>query len=215
MSKGFYKEEETKINYDSDDEISEDFSLCSEKTKPSSYDEEKNLLKSPKIFCIDTEDPSPYNLFGKTPTNLSELSERHFSLVSAQNGFNSCDNSEDEINIFKEDTQLSKIKKEMKKFFENFKKNKKESSDFESIYSKKYNFFNMLNEDNESLKHKHFKNLRKTIQRVAALRKNDALYNFRGSTPNSQSTYILSILEMNYKEINQKKLTNIRNSSKL
>ena len=73
----------------------------------------------------------------------------------------------------------------------------------------------MLNEDNESHKKKHFKNLRKTIQRLSAIRKNDQFINLRGSNPINSNSYILSILEMNYKDSNSKRICNIRKSSKL
>ncbi len=180
-------------------------SVC--KTKSSSMHSETNrILQTPKISPLSAKNPSPYNLFSRDSEQLCNLSPRHFSLASIQNGNQSCN-----ISLNYSDDDLFIQRQLIAEFVEDFKKNNQYSKDFESYYEDKSIIFRKLNCSDKKSKNIFFKNLRKTIKMNHSAKKTIK----RLSNPTNSNPYILSILELSYKNILRKKSNSLKVSSDL
>lgn len=192
-------------NHESDeDEFFLDMENSTCKTKSSSMHSDTNrILLAPKISPLSAKNPSPYNLLSRDSEQLCSLSPRHFSLASTQNGAQSCN-----ISVNYSDNDLFIQREIISQFVEEFKKTYPIYKDFESYYDDKSIIFRKLNNlDAKKKKSFCFKNLKKAIKMNQVIRKK---IKSRLSIPTNSNPYILTILELNYKNTLRKKSNSLK-----
>ncbi len=177
-------------------------SVC--KTKSSSIHSDTNrILLAPKISPLSAKNPSPYNLLSRDSEQLCSLSPRHFSLASTQKGAQSCN-----ISVDYSDNDLFNQREIISQFVEEYKKNNPIYKEFESYYEDKSILYRKLNNLDEKKKKSFcFKSLKKAIKVNQVIRKK---IKSRLSFPNNSNPYILSILELNYKNTLRKKSNSLK-----
>ena len=208
---------EKRFTFDEEDD-SDDYNIGSNITGSSSlFSNDYQYLQSPRLIPIQSQTPSPYFLLGKHSDELFLLTPRHFSLVSSQSENHSCNNSDDESKGKFNSNSLFKARAKLIKFCSKYSKENKQSADYESIYAEKFRICELLNQcDEKQNQKKGFKKLREAIKKKQAIIDNQEKRNyFRLSSQGNSLPYILSILEMNYKDTSKKKSLPIRKSSKL